>query len=144
MGLVEQAQQAGRRDRASIHGEGRVGLAGALVGAPQEVQAARRTVVLIVPGAILPDRVLDATLRQRNRGRRAVTERHASPERFGYRRLVLGEQLLGAVRPSRLRVEPRQDQIRPVAGRDRKSTRLNSSHGYISYAVFCLKKKKKS
>src|SRR5687768_18320311 len=32
-----------------------------------------------------------------------------------------------------------QDVINP----DRKSTRLNSSHGYISYAVFCLKKKKK-
>src|SRR5687768_17671972 len=30
-----------------------------------------------------------------------------------------------------------------VGWRDRKSTRLNSSHGYISYAVFCLKKKKK-
>src|SRR2546422_5506381 len=30
-----------------------------------------------------------------------------------------------------------------VQRRDRKSTRLNSSHGYISYAVFCLKKKKK-
>src|SRR6266480_5073616 len=29
------------------------------------------------------------------------------------------------------------------AGRDRKSTRLNSSHMSISYAVFCLKKKKK-
>src|SRR2546422_3043617 len=29
-----------------------------------------------------------------------------------------------------------------VAPLDRKSTRLNSSHGYISYAVFCLKKKK--
>src|SRR2546422_3239122 len=29
-----------------------------------------------------------------------------------------------------------------AAGGDRKSTRLNSSHGYISYAVFCLKKKK--
>src|SRR2546429_4759468 len=28
------------------------------------------------------------------------------------------------------------------AERDRKSTRLNSSHGYISYAVFCLQKKK--
>src|SRR2546429_7396671 len=28
--------------------------------------------------------------------------------------------------------------------RDRKSTRLNSSHGYISYAVFCLKKKKRN
>src|SRR2546422_5996756 len=32
---------------------------------------------------------------------------------------------------------------RRVPRRDRKSTRLNSSHGYISYAVFCLKKKKK-
>src|SRR2546422_3146565 len=31
-----------------------------------------------------------------------------------------------------------------LAGQDRKSTRLNSSHGYISYAVFCLKKKKKN
>src|SRR2546429_5977384 len=30
----------------------------------------------------------------------------------------------------------------PVSPSDRKSTRLNSSHGYISYAVFCLKKKK--
>src|SRR2546429_5378694 len=28
-------------------------------------------------------------------------------------------------------------------GEDRKSTRMNSSHGYISYAVFCLKKKTK-
>src|SRR2546429_2496121 len=28
-----------------------------------------------------------------------------------------------------------------ITSRDRKSTRLNSSHGYISYAVFCLKKK---
>src|SRR2546429_5081470 len=39
-----------------------------------------------------------------------------------------------------------EDDNRPVAigeslQRDRKSTRLNSSHGYISYAVFCLKKK---
>src|SRR5205809_6131960 len=37
------------------------------------------------------------------------------------------------------RVNPRR-QLHP----DRKSTRLNSSHGYISYAVFCLKKKKKT
>src|SRR2546429_6557304 len=35
------------------------------------------------------------------------------------------------------------DGHRRVVRRDRKSTRLNSSHGYISYAVFCLKKKKK-
>src|SRR5205809_5692561 len=34
-------------------------------------------------------------------------------------------------------------QLRFTDGGDRKSTRLNSSHGYISYAVFCLKKKKK-
>src|SRR2546422_1209058 len=41
---------------------------------------------------------------------------------------------------------PRQSGSRParaLRGTDRKSTRLNSSHGYISYAVFCLKKKKK-
>src|SRR2546429_4521915 len=31
----------------------------------------------------------------------------------------------------------------PAHREDRKSTRLNSSHGYISYAVFCLKKKKR-
>src|SRR2546430_9359244 len=31
----------------------------------------------------------------------------------------------------------------PASARDRKSTRLNSSHSQISYAVFCLKKKKK-
>src|SRR2546422_7583881 len=31
-----------------------------------------------------------------------------------------------------------------IGTKDRKSTRLNSSHGYISYAVFCLKKKKKN
>src|SRR5258707_7025954 len=35
----------------------------------------------------------------------------------------------------------RQRDLRP-GGRDRKSTRLNSSHANISYAVFCLKKKK--
>src|SRR2546429_1242175 len=34
--------------------------------------------------------------------------------------------------------------VRIIGGTDRKSTRLNSSHGYISYAVFCLKKKKKN
>src|SRR2546429_5307887 len=37
--------------------------------------------------------------------------------------------------PATLRARLRSD------FRDRKSTRLNSSHGYISYAVFCLKKK---
>src|SRR3712207_6885876 len=44
-------------------------------------------------------------------------------------------------RPRHLRVAAAQRS--PAAGvRDRKSTRLNSSHANISYAVFCLKKKK--
>src|SRR5690242_21470214 len=38
--------------------------------------------------------------------------------------------------------DPRQFRIGKHAERDRKSTRLNSSHMSISYAVFCLKKKK--
>src|SRR5687768_18016804 len=33
------------------------------------------------------------------------------------------------------------DEVDQHSSQDRKSTRLNSSHGYISYAVFCLKKK---
>src|SRR5687768_18305089 len=50
------------------------------------------------------------------------------------RRLLLG--------CSHRRLRPRGSRI-SVSDQDRKSTRLNSSHGYISYAVFCLKKKKK-
>src|SRR2546422_4317924 len=43
-------------------------------------------------------------------------------------------RLVGRIADLRLRLD--------FAPTDRKSTRLNSSHGYISYAVFCLKKKK--
>src|SRR2546422_10645646 len=53
---------------------------------------------------------------------------------------------LGGARDGFGRGDPvRRPYLSPVPGRaqDRKSTRLNSSHGYISYAVFCLKKKKK-
>src|SRR2546422_7820747 len=46
------------------------------------------------------------------------------------------------VRRVRLRVV--RELSRRGARGDRKSTRLNSSHGYISYAVFCLKKKNKN
>src|SRR2546422_7025823 len=45
--------------------------------------------------------------------------------------------------PSRLAAAPRA-QFTVAGSVDRKSTRLNSSHGYISYAVFCLKKKKQA
>src|SRR3712207_7467734 len=51
----------------------------------------------------------------------------------------LGEH--GRIRPRRLAHEMQE---RLVLGGDRKSTRLNSSHANISYAVFCLKKKKNS
>src|SRR5687768_18364153 len=54
----------------------------------------------------------------------------------------------GAVRArAKINAAERQAKERCAAGQqqaDRKSTRLNSSHGYISYAVFCLKKKKNS
>src|SRR2546427_6807020 len=44
----------------------------------------------------------------------------------------------------RLRVSPDSDRTPHQGPGDRKSTRLNSSHSQISYAVFCLKKKKLS
>src|SRR2546422_5309812 len=57
-----------------------------------------------------------------------------------------GAGLLSGARVPRARRAARGDRssVSPSPGerRDRKSTRLNSSHGYISYAVFCLKKKK--
>src|SRR4051794_41250276 len=43
----------------------------------------------------------------------------------------------------RARRDPLRQRRRRSGSRDRKSTRLNSSHPSISYAVFCLKKKKK-
>src|SRR2546429_1503313 len=45
---------------------------------------------------------------------------------------------------ARTRSSHRKAAQRAAVTGDRKSTRLNSSHGYISYAVFCLKKKKKN
>src|SRR5687768_17646816 len=51
---------------------------------------------------------------------------------------------LGPTRRAPARVQPLTPaHVHMPGGSDRKSTRLNSSHGYISYAVFCLKKKKK-
>src|SRR2546422_7313223 len=61
--------------------------------------------------------------------REVLSLRDADPGRRR-RELVLGLADIGPALEQRRR-QP-----------DRKSTRLNSSHGYISYAVFCLKKKK--
>src|SRR2546430_8183410 len=54
---------------------------------------------------------------------------------LGGRRLCAGQHL---------RAGPHLATVRPDVHRDRKSTRLNSSHSQISYAVFCLKKKIKT
>src|SRR2546426_5678772 len=55
------------------------------------------------------------------------------------RRLLQEAAVLGATFDG---AKQRPVERRPEHGRDRKSTRLNSSHLVISYAVFCLKKKK--
>src|SRR2546429_5065603 len=59
---------------------------------------------------------------------------------------LLGEQRHLSSPPSpasRDRAPCRRAGFRNADAGDRKSTRLNSSHGYISYAVFCLKKKRR-
>src|SRR5256884_262603 len=69
------------------------------------------------------------------------------PERACVGRLrsaLRAEEALGHVPPAlrKLRRTKGHIYIVGIMEEDRKSTRLNSSHGYISYAVFCLKKKK--
>src|SRR5687768_17821783 len=68
-----------------------------------------------------PGHLQDRTLQPRTRGPTGLGEQREPRQRA----------------PASGRVRDEVDQLR-----DRKSTRLNSSHGYISYAVFCLKKKK--
>src|SRR3712207_7827264 len=68
-----------------------------------------------------------------DRGEQRAVALLAFPQRR-FRLALLGDVGVGA--------EPANDAALPVADRDRKSTRLNSSHANISYAVFCLKKKK--
>src|SRR2546430_351512 len=68
---------------------------------------------------------------------------HISPERRGCRSCRRSSALRSSLRAATGSVcecSPRP----PLRRRDRKSTRLNSSHSQISYAVFCLKKKKTS
>src|SRR2546422_7089493 len=61
-----------------------------------------------------------------------------------------GRESASSLKPSRNDYLRPRGTVKETAGgplqtsADRKSTRLNSSHGYISYAVFCLKKKKET
>src|SRR2546422_5558696 len=96
--------------------------------------------VEVTLGRSVPDLVLDwrpapgaarvAQLRVNGKPAKAKLERE---------HLVVPARLL---RAGRNRIALSFESPIALSGRDRKSTRLNSSHGYISYAVFCLKKKK--
>src|SRR2546422_8614865 len=61
-----------------------------------------------------------------------------------YRDRVVAEPPQHPPQPARVHpvVLVERHDLHAARDEDRKSTRLNSSHGYISYAVFCLKKKK--
>src|SRR2546430_6256977 len=74
-------------------------------------------------------------------------EAEVAPDDPAEIRLVIGDARRGLVVPNprsevRLDADPWRRQWHTQSDRDRKSTRLNSSHSQISYAVFCLKKKK--
>src|SRR5688572_31202776 len=70
---------------------------------------------------------------QQARGQRA--EHEVLHRRLG------GERRVAVERDQRVQAERHQLQAEEQREEDRKSTRLNSSHSQISYAVFCLKKK---
>src|SRR3712207_8786294 len=72
--------------------------------------------------------------------RRRRRARHADPHRRRRHRLLRGRRAAGGAGPGRSGDPAGHPRAAPLL-RDRKSTRLNSSHANISYAVFCLKKK---
>src|SRR5256884_1211135 len=100
-----------------------------------------------------PDRIACVTV-VRGVVRQLRSKRKPRLHSFDSTQLPVSEELIGPVAPGPV-MPPKRKVIGRVNDRsvpqverraaiiDRKSTRLNSSHGYISYAVFCLKKKKK-
>src|SRR3989449_8997555 len=95
----------------------------------------------------------DAPVEQHHRPRVALAPDQPAEALLELERRVGNEVVGEAVQAARLEsLQPRRGerlarhaerQLREDEHPQRKSTRLNSSHGYISYAVFCLKKKKK-
>src|SRR2546422_11761314 len=81
--------------------------------------------------------------RPRARGQEAAAPSDGGPGHRGGRHRPAGGRPAGGGAGARAgHGDPQRQAAHRAELRDRKSTRLNSSHGYISYAVFCLKKKK--
>src|SRR3989475_6532482 len=102
----------------------------------------REVVETVTPGSVLAD---DWVAQKRNNFLVSVEPRGGAPG-LAALDLTTGEFVLELVEPQDLsaalaRYEP-LEVLLPAGTQDRKSTRLNSSHSQISYAVFCLKKKK--
>src|SRR5690606_40457200 len=95
---------------------------------PHTHQAVRHRVLPAPPRLTHLEDPLEERTRQRQRGQRRAKLTARGPPQIGH--LV----------PLTTRQRRRSRRIRSLS-RDRKSTRLNSSHVKISYAVFCLKKK---
>src|SRR3712207_7818980 len=91
-----------------------------------------------------------------NRRKVGMTSSHHAPYVQGYTRATLAHtkgcdtarwsesQKVRLGSDWRLKLASMKAELLVIANQDRKSTRLNSSHANISYAVFCLKKKKKN
>src|SRR2546427_3473605 len=102
---------------------------GVPVAAGQDARAAVEAFVARLPDVRISDLVIDQNLTLYHPGGRGPSS--------------VGEQRMFFKLPQRQRLEQTVEGQREIQITDRKSTRLNSSHSQISYAVFCLKKKKK-
>src|SRR5687768_17658556 len=76
------------------------------------------------------------------RGAQLAPPREIFDERISYRFITGAHKSVNVNTTMKFIGQPVPYLLNRDVSRDRKSTRLNSSHGYISYAVFCLKKKK--
>src|SRR5687768_17834514 len=82
-------------------------------------------------------RATEDTLNSAMEGRNAEDETATTRLKAQWRERI--QQLETEYQTQRSALQREWDEVTGPAMRDRKSTRLNSSHGYISYAVFCLK-----
>src|SRR5437870_10942256 len=88
---------------------------------------------------------------KRDGSRTVIVLRHGSGHKYSLFYEEVARALFADLGGRGIRTEPQENAVvlefsnppKTVAAEDRKSTRLNSSHVAISYAVFCLKKKKK-